>query len=75
MSHISFIYLFAIATGCKVISACQLDILSPTPLFTQNFGSKKIIFKPQASSIQLDIGESITAYCSSGLIYKKANDP
>ncbi|XP_011205984.2 uncharacterized protein LOC105228071 [Bactrocera dorsalis] len=74
MSHITLIYLLAIATGCEVISACQLDILSPAPLFAQNFGSKKIIFKAQASAIHLDIGESVTAYCSSGLVYKKRDE-
>ncbi|XP_014091961.3 uncharacterized protein [Bactrocera oleae] len=74
MSHITLIYFITIVTGCEIISACQLDILSPAPLFGQNFGSKKIIFKSQASSIQLDIGESITAYCSSGLAYKKVID-
>uniref|UniRef100_A0A0A1XSP0 Putative aspartate aminotransferase YhdR n=1 Tax=Zeugodacus cucurbitae TaxID=28588 RepID=A0A0A1XSP0_ZEUCU len=76
MSRVNFIlYLYAFVAGCTVVSACKLSIQSPAPLFAQNLGSKKIIFKSQDSAIELYIGESITAYCSSGLIYKKSDDP
>ncbi|XP_004534627.1 uncharacterized protein LOC101462125 [Ceratitis capitata] len=71
MCKCNYVYFVLLLVFIRVVSPCQLDLLIPYPLFAQNFGSKKVIFTPQTSSLQLQKGESVTAYCSSGLMYKK----
>ncbi|XP_054738843.1 uncharacterized protein LOC129244945 isoform X1 [Anastrepha obliqua] len=63
-------FLLVIFTGFKVVSPCQLNVESPLPIFTKQFLTKKIVFKPHGASLQLQPGESITAYCNIGIMYR-----
>ncbi|XP_036333155.1 uncharacterized protein LOC118744338 isoform X2 [Rhagoletis pomonella] len=69
MFKLDFLYL-VIFTGLTLASSCQLNVESPLPVLSKKFGSKRIVFKPLKTSIELKSGESVMAYCNNGIMYK-----
>ncbi|XP_054739732.1 uncharacterized protein LOC129245547 [Anastrepha obliqua] len=61
-------FLCIILCSAQTVHSCQLFVRDPSPLFSKTFGSKNITFRSTENHIKLNKGESIQAYCGSGIV-------
>nr|XP_014091942.2 uncharacterized protein LOC106618652 [Bactrocera oleae] len=69
----NFVFLVAVAAVFDYVSTCTLSVDGISPLFTQTFGSRAIVFKAHKNKVNFE--DSVKAYCSDGELKVKIQEP
>ncbi|ALC49126.1 CG2233 [Drosophila busckii] len=69
------LFAFGVLVACcsSVSATCSLQLQDPVPIVVKHFGSKSAIIKKSINSVTLDLNETMTFHCPTGLCMQNRN--